>query len=71
MRFQQDEQAGQTSVEYILLLMVVMLITMSAMKEVRAFFLPDGECTRTDRSLVCAFERVYDRQNLKIYRFPK
>lgn len=65
------QQSGQTSVEYILLLMVVMLITMSAMEEVRGFFLPDGECTPTDRSLTCAFERIYDLQNLKYYRFPQ
>jgi hypothetical protein len=67
-----NDHSGQTTVEYILLLMVVLLITFSTMERVRAFFLPaTGECRPQDRSLACAFQRLYDVDNLKFYRFPR
>lgn len=63
---------GQTSVEYILMVLAVLIITFSVMERVRAFFLPPGEeCTAGDTSLACAFERLYNNENLKYYRFPK
>lgn len=66
-----SSKSGQTSVEYILLLLVVMLITFSAMEQVRRFFLPEGDrCVGNDRALVCQFERIYNLDDLRYYRFP-
>lgn len=65
-------QGGQTAVEYILLMLVTLILAISIMARVRDWILPEGEqCREGDTNLVCAFERLYNVDNLKYYRMPR
>jgi uncharacterized protein (UPF0333 family) len=53
-------QKGQTSVEYILLLMAIVAIMSSVMKIVKDRFLGTGECNAASTSVICKFETAFD-----------
>lgn len=59
---------GQTSIEYLLMLLVVVILITSAMKQVKKFMIGgDGECTENNKSIICEFDRIYTRANFKFY----
>jgi uncharacterized protein (UPF0333 family) len=51
---------GQTSVEYILLLMAIVAIMSSVMKIVKDRFLGTGDCSGGNQSIICKFESAFD-----------
>lgn len=49
---------GQVAVEYILLTVVVMVITMSIMKTVKENMFEDGECPPDSKKLGCVLQNI-------------
>ncbi len=67
------QERGQTAVEYILLLLVLVSIIVPLMIKLKEHFLSteDGSCTaaNVNKSLICFFKRGIG-PNYKIYRLP-
>lgn len=65
-------QKGQTSVEYILMLVVVVTIITSVMGIVKRNLLGDGkDCAPNSKAFYCQFKALYEINNFrdfKIYR---
>lgn len=64
-----NNEDGQTAVEYILMLMVVVAILFSVMTQVKGYLIADaGKCTPTSKSLVCSFDRALTFGGFKRFR---
>lgn len=59
---------GQTTIEYMLMLIVVMSLAVTFMKQVQTFVIGEADnCRPNSQSLICRFERAYDFGNLRYY----
>lgn len=57
-------QKGQTAVEYIVLMAIIVSIIIGLMKKVRQFLLADvNSCTPQSTQVICAWQRMFDQQN--------
>jgi hypothetical protein len=55
-------QKGQTSIEYVMMMAVVVALAVSIMGIVRERVLgPGGECPPGDKSILCSFENIFNR----------
>lgn len=62
-------QDGQTTVEYILLMIVVITIVISVMNQAQVFLLGNGEpCNAQSRSVICQFERAFNFGDMRYYQ---
>lgn len=65
-------QRGQTTVEYILLMIVVISIVISAMTQAQVFLLGNGEsCTAQSRSVICQFERAFNFGDMRYFQLRR
>ncbi|OUR95310.1 hypothetical protein A9Q84_15845 [Halobacteriovorax marinus] len=63
---------GQTAVEYILLLAVMVAIMTSILATVRTRILGDSaNCTPASRSVICNFERTLNVQDLRRFTIKR
>ncbi len=61
-------KSGQTSVEYSLLLLVVITLIISIMGHVRSYILANqGNCKPTSKSIACTLERLYSPDSYRFY----
>ncbi|MBI2520783.1 MAG: hypothetical protein HYV97_10215 [Bdellovibrio sp.] len=64
------QERGQTSVEYILLIVVLAAIIIPLTKKIREHFLnDDGTCTQANKSVICFFKRGLT-PGYKYYKIP-
>lgn len=63
------KEEGQTVIEYIVLLLVVVLITVSLFGNFKKFFLADAQnCTPRSTSFVCSFQKAWTGNGLKYFK---
>lgn len=63
---------GQTTVEYMLLLLVVMGLAVTFMGRAREFILGNSqECNAQNRSMICNFERAYNFGDMRYYQIRR
>ena len=59
---------GQTSVEYIMMVMVVVVILNTVMKQVKDYVLGDSNnCTATSTSIVCKFKNALESDDFRYF----
>lgn len=59
---------GQTTVEYMLILVVVVGLAITFMKQVQTFVIGEADnCRPNSQSLICRFESTYNFGNLRYY----
>ncbi len=59
---------GQTSVEYVLMIVVVVTMLMSVMDIVRSSVLGDAKnCTPQSKAIICSFERAFNMEDLRYF----
>ena len=64
------QEGGQTSVEYILMIVVLAAIIVPLTKKIREHFLSDdGTCTQVNKSVICFFKRGL-QPGYKTYKIP-
>ena len=57
---------GQTAVEYLLMLIVVVTLIYTFMGKVKEYFFAErGSCTESSTSFICQFEKMYNNQNFR------
>lgn len=55
---------GQTAVEYIVLMAIIVSIIITLMKKVREYLLADIDtCTPQSTQVICAWKNMFDQQN--------
>ena len=60
---------GQTAVEYILMLAVILLILLSVFSIIRERVLAGAEnCTPEQKSLICRFHRIFSDDQFRFFR---
>ena len=63
-----NNNKGQTSVEYVLMIAVVVTMLMSVMGIVRTAILGDTKnCTPDSKAIICSFERAFSFQDLRYF----
>ncbi len=64
--FKQLGKSGQTSVEYILLIAVVVVMINTVMQRVKEYvFAEQDNCTSESKSLVCKYERLLKQDQFR------
>jgi hypothetical protein len=59
---------GQTTIEYMLMLIVVISLAVTLMKQIKIFVIGEAEnCNENSPSLICTLERSYNFGNLRYY----
>ena len=62
-------ERGQTAVEYILLIAVLLLIMLSVFSIIKQRVLAGAEnCTPGQKSLVCRFHRIFSDSDFRFFR---
>jgi len=61
-------EAGQTMLEYILVILVVITIAMIFYPRVREWVI--APCSQNQASLACKIEKFYQRDNFRYWRIP-
>jgi len=66
------KSSGQTSIEYVLMLLVAVTLIVSFVSKIKQAFLPDDneDCDNNKLSFVCFFKRPFDSVNFRTYRLP-
>ena len=63
-----NNNKGQTSVEYVLMVAVVITMLMSVMGIVRTAILGDAaNCVPQSKAIICTFERAFSFQDLRYF----
>jgi uncharacterized protein (UPF0333 family) len=63
-----NNNKGQTSVEYVLMIAVVITMLMSVMDIVKTSILGDSKnCQPQSKAIICTFERAFNFQDLRYF----
>lgn len=63
-----NNEKGQTSVEYVLMIAVVVTLLMSIMGIVRTAILGDAKnCSPQSTAIICTFERAFNMDDLRFF----
>ena len=66
------KKSGQTVVEYMLILLVIMVIAYTMAIRIKAYFLADAtNCNANSKSLICQFQRIYSDANYRYFVIKK
>ncbi|MBT3586069.1 MAG: hypothetical protein HN509_14280 [Halobacteriovoraceae bacterium] len=64
-----EQEEGQTAIEYVLLLVVVIAMIYTLGGRLKIFMLGDkGNCTDSSKSIVCSFERRFTQEGFRTWK---